>query len=212
MAFHRFAFALVLISLPALAAETFQRLYSNEAVASSFLQNDWNRYSENYHPNYALDDDSKTAWVEGVPGNGERQSLTLRFSVLKSARTVRVRIRNGYQRSKSLLAANAAPRQVTLSLLNAVGEEVFHQKATLTRTWGWQQVDLSPPANTQLAFLKLRIDSTWPGARYKDTCISDVQVLVDSDVPYNAKAELAKKAALVASTMESLERSCETGP
>ena len=197
IAFPLFAAAFVLGSAPA-SGQHFQRLYSNDAVASSFLQNDWNRYTENYHPKYALDDDPKTAWVEGVPGNGEGESLTIRFSALSSARTLRVRIRNGYQASKELLDKNAAPRDVTLSLLDAAGEEVVTKKASLTRTMGWQQVELSPPAHTPIAFLKLRIDSTWPGSRYRDTCISDVQLLVDSEVPYNAKAELAKQVALTA--------------
>src|SRR4051794_18569302 len=31
----------------------WNRLYSDTASASSYLQNNWNKYTENYHPNYA---------------------------------------------------------------------------------------------------------------------------------------------------------------
>src|SRR5689334_10788328 len=77
----------------------FRRLYSSQAVASSYLRNDWNKFTENYHPAYALDDDPKTAWVEGASGDGEGETLTIGVSHLPSARAVRVRLRSGYQKS-----------------------------------------------------------------------------------------------------------------
>ena len=72
---------------------TWKQLHSDHAEASSFLKSNWNKYNENYHPNYVLDDDPKTAWVEGVDGDGEGQLLTLPISPLASARSVKVRIR-----------------------------------------------------------------------------------------------------------------------
>lgn len=66
--------ALALVAAPASAdtakAGAFKRLYTDGASATSYLQNNWNRYTENYHPSYALDDDPKTAWVEGAEGDG----------------------------------------------------------------------------------------------------------------------------------------------
>lgn len=191
-----FAAVVVATALPSFAEGKFQRLHPDEAVASSFLKNDWNKYTENYHPNYALDDDPATAWVEGASGNGPGETITLRFSPLASARALRVRLRNGYQKSKGLHAANAAPKRVRFALLDSAGEEVHFVFHTLTRSWGWQQVELKPRGQTQITFLQLRIDSAHPGSRYKDTCLSDVQILVDSKVPYNAKAEAAKRDAL----------------
>ena len=49
-------------------------LRSAEATATSFLQNDWNQYQENYHPSYVLDENPATAWVEGAKGFGEDES------------------------------------------------------------------------------------------------------------------------------------------
>src|SRR6185312_7841553 len=86
------------------AGDRFRPLRSASASATSFLQNDWNRYQENYHPSYVLDENPATAWVEGVDGYGEGQSLTLPLSPLSSARALRLRIWNGYQKSKDLFA------------------------------------------------------------------------------------------------------------
>ena len=47
-----------------------RRLYSDRVEASSFLWTDWNKFQENYHPNYILDGDPATAWVEGADSSG----------------------------------------------------------------------------------------------------------------------------------------------
>src|SRR5262245_52893222 len=80
-------------------APTWKPLRSASASATSFLQNNWNRFEENYHPSYVLDGNPATAWVEGVPGFGEGEALTIPVSALRRARAVRLRIWNGYQKS-----------------------------------------------------------------------------------------------------------------
>jgi hypothetical protein len=90
-------------------------------VASSFLRSDWNKYNENYHPSYVLDGNPKTAWVEGVDGNGEQERITIPLTPLKSASAVKLRIRNGYQKSDTLFTANAVPRNVTITARSPLG-------------------------------------------------------------------------------------------
>ena len=68
----------------------FKRLHAERATASSFLESNWNKYQENYHPTYVLDDDAKTAWVEGADGDGVGESLTVQLSALKSAKALRL--------------------------------------------------------------------------------------------------------------------------
>jgi hypothetical protein len=174
----------------------WHRLRSPAASATSFLQNSWNRYQENYHPSYVLDENPATAWVEGADGYGENQSLTLPLSPLTSARALRLRIWNGYQKSKDLFAKNAAPRRVRVAALAPTGEEVAAREVELARAWGPQDVVVDVPHGRGLSAVRLTIVSVYPGARYKDTCISDVLVDVDSQVPYNASAEAGKLAAL----------------
>jgi hypothetical protein len=187
-----------------LVAVAFQPLHADHADASSFLKSNWNRYEENYHPNYVLDDDPKTAWVEGKEGDGVGESLTLPLSTLSSARRLKLQIRNGYQKSKKLLAANGAPRDVTVVVIDDKGREAARQKATLKAAMGNQDVVIEL-GGRGVSVVRLIVDSVTPGTVYKDTCVSDVAVFVDSDVPYNAKAERAKRQALLAWKKERVE-------
>lgn len=179
------------------AAGRWNRLYSDSADASSFLQNNWNKYKENYHPNYILDDNPETAWVEGASQNGEGETLTYRVSTLSTANAVQFRIRNGYQKSKKLFTANAAPKMVSFSLLSSDGEVVVTKKVTLKQKWGWQNVEIKIPGAKGFSEVRLKIESVYPGTVYKDTCISDIQTYVDSSVTYNKSVEENKQKRLM---------------
>jgi len=178
------------------AERLFRPLRSPSASATSFLQNNWNRYQENYHPSYVLDENPATAWVEGVDGYGEGQSLTVPISPLSSARAVRLRIWNGYQKSKDLFGKNSAPRRIRVAVLDPTGGEVTSREAELQQAWGAQTVVVEVPPKRGLSAVRIAIVSVHPGTKYKDTCVSDVLVDVDSDVPHNAAAESVKLAAL----------------
>ncbi|MBM7117444.1 NADase-type glycan-binding domain-containing protein [Archangium primigenium] len=186
---------LILVPWLAQAAEPWPRLYSAEASATSFLRNNWNTYQENYHPSYVLDDDPKTAWVEGAEGDGVGESLTIPLSSLASARAVRLVIFNGYQKSPALLAANAAPKQLTVTVKGPAGTPSARQQLTLEKQMGPQSFDI--PVKGGVSEVVLTLDSVHPGSKYRDTCISDVRVFVDSDVKYNASAEQGKRKALL---------------
>ena len=176
-------------------------LRQTEVQASSFLQSNWNKYSENYHPNYVADENPSTAWVEGVTGNGEGESIVLPTNPIKSARAVRLRIRNGYQKSEGLLLANAAPRDVRIAVLGA-GREVSQLTTTLERKMGWQEVVVPLPAGAGMSAVSLQVNSVHPGSKYKDTCISDIVVEVDTDVPYRTAIEAARLQRLLAWTKD----------
>ena len=170
-------------------------LRPSRAEATSYLRNDWNRFTENYHPSYAFDDNPATAWVEGVAGTGEGEFLTAPLSPLQGLTAVTLRVRNGYQKSPALLRANAAPKDVTVSLLSR-GAVVHEAPATLAHTEGWQDVTLSLPAPVRADALRLQVDSTHPGKTYADTCISDIQILVVAATQHDASAEAKKLARL----------------
>jgi hypothetical protein len=189
--------ALSLVPVAASAAPPeWKRMHGDRATASSYLKSNWNKYDENYHPAYILDGDPKTAWVEGVDGNGEGQTVTIPLSDLKSARAVRLRVFNGYQKSKNLLDANAAPKDVTVLVRDAGGDVVGTTTATLKKELGAQEITVAIEKGRGVSSVTLRVDSTWPGRVYKDGCVSDVEVFVDSDVPWSEKAEKARLAAL----------------
>jgi hypothetical protein len=191
----------VCVALPAQAE--WKRLFADHAEASSFLKSNWNKFEENYHPSYVLDDDPKTAWVEGVTGDGVGQQLTIPVSALGSARAVKVVIFNGYQKSKALLVANGAPKAITLTT-HAGRLQTGSASVSLERKLGPQTFEV--PVTGGLSAVTLTITAVHPGATYQDTCISDVQIFVDSEVPYVATVENAKRGALLAWRKERLAR------
>src|SRR5688572_19083583 len=83
--------ALAAVAPAPVAARPFERrLHSDNIDASSFLWNDWNKFVENYHPNYVGDDDPTTAWVEGAKSSGAGEWL--RISVTPLEKTTQIRL------------------------------------------------------------------------------------------------------------------------
>jgi hypothetical protein len=197
--------ALSLALAPAQAAPAFRPLHADHAEASSYLKSNWNKYEENYHPTYVLDGDPKTAWVEGKDGNGAGESITLPLSTLTSARALKLSIKNGYQKSQKLLEANGAPHKVTLIVRDADGNESARAQAVLERKMGAQDVVVDV-GGKGVASVTVVVDDVTAGRVYQDTCISDIAVFVDSDVPHNAKAEEAKRAVAAAWRKERIAR------
>jgi hypothetical protein len=170
-----------------------RRLHVGDAVASSFLWNDWNRFQENYHPLYIGDDDPRTAWVEGVEGNGEKQWIRLSVTPLEGATRLRLRLRAGYHKSKSLFSANARPREVVVKLLPS---GVSRPVTLADDGEGWQEVSVDQPAG-KLDGVELTVVSAYPGTRYTDLCISDAQIFVTAETRENPAFEKTRRDALL---------------
>ncbi len=180
-------------ALPPLAAPIERRLHSDNIDASSFLWNDWNKFVENYHPNYVADDDPATAWVEGAKGSGAGEWLRIQITPLDRTTKVRLHVRNGYQKSKDLFKANARAKAVTLRLLPSKIEK----QVALADQDGWQDVAIEQPSGVVRA-VELVVSSVYDGTKYEDLCISDVQVFATSLTPDNPAFEKSKHDTLMA--------------
>jgi hypothetical protein len=178
---------LTALAAPAAAAPIERRLHSDAIDASSFLWNDWNKFVENYHPNYVADDDPVTAWVEGGKTSGAGEWLRISVTPLDKTTRVRLRVRNGYQKSKELWKANARAKAVTVRLLPGKTEK----QVVLTDSDDWQEVTVDQPSGT-LRAIELAIRSVYEGTKYADLCISDVQVYATSETPDNPAFEKGK--------------------
>lgn len=182
------------------APDAWKRLYADEARASSFLSNNWNKFTENYHPNYLLDDNANTAWVEGVDGDGTGESVTIHTSAVAGAASIKLRIRNGYQKSTGLLNANAAPKEFEVTLLDQNHNSVGTQTIKLEKKADWQEFVVALPKKSSFGGVQLKVLSTHAGTQYKDMCVSDLQIYVDGASAQRAKydetVELAKDTAL----------------
>lgn len=178
-------------NVPAGTGAKERRLHVASAEASSYLVNDWNKFQENYLPLYVGDDDPKTAWTLKTEGIGEW--LRVHVTPMEGATRLRMKIRNGYQKTPRLWEANSRAKDVTITLLpSKTSVEV-----TLTDRSDWQEVVVEQPAGAFEA-VELRIKSVFPGKKYDDLCISDLQLHVtakSSDNPAFEKQRFEKLAA-----------------
>ncbi len=163
-------FCLVLVASAAHA--DFKRLHAERATATSFLESNWNKYQENYHPTYVLDDDPSTAWVEGAEGDGVGQSLTVKVSALKKANALKLVITPGYQKSKALFAANGTPTQLGLEVRSNAGDVTT--KTEPASVWEFTVTDSKIGSIRQRTLSSFIGDPDGPGGLSPDEGISSV--------------------------------------
>jgi hypothetical protein len=190
---NHLAVLICLVSSTALAAPTERRLHTDNVDSSTFLWNDWNKFVENYHPNYIADDDAATAWVEGAKSTGAGEWVRFNVTPLDGTTKLRIRIRNGYQKSKDLFKANARAQGITVKLLPSK----FERKFTLEDKDGWHEITLEHPKG-ELRAVELDIVSVFDGSKYTDLCISDIQVFATSETVDNPAFEKSKREKLMA--------------
>ena len=181
------------LAAPGPAAKPIERrLHTDNVDASTFLWNDWNKFVENYHPNYIADDDAATAWVEGAKSTGAGEWVRFNVTPLDATTKIRIKVRNGYQKSKDLYKANARAKEVTVKLLPSK----VAKKLTLEDKDGWQEIAIEQPSG-ELRSVELGIGSVYDGTKYADLCISDVQVFATSETADNPAFEKSKREKLM---------------
>jgi hypothetical protein len=165
-----------------------RRLHLANAEASSYLVNDWNKFQENYLPLYVGDDDPKTAWSLKTEGIGEW--IRVHVTPMEGASKLRMKIRNGYQKTPRLWEANSRAKELTVTLLPSKKTV----DVTLEDKSDWQEIVVEQPAGA-LEAVELKVKSVYAGKKYDDLCISDVQLFVtatSSDNPAFEKQRLEK--------------------
>lgn len=126
-----------------------------------------------------------TAWCEGAKGSGEGEVLLARVEPGRP-----VRLWAGFGKSDKLHAANARPRKVRVSVLQARNIEgyqagLFYGDLTVAATSevelkdvnGYQELklpDFKADAEAKGTFVALEVLSVYPGAKFEDLCISEV--------------------------------------
>lgn len=164
-----------------------RRLHIGAASASSFLWNDWNKFQQNYHPSYVGDGDPKSAWVEGAKDQGVGEWIKLPVSKLEGTSSVRLRIQNGYQRTKKLYALNSRIKTATVTL----SPSGIEKRVKLKDQLGWQTIEIKQPPG-ELSAITFRIEGVYPGTRFTDTCVSDIEIYATATAAENPSFERSK--------------------
>jgi hypothetical protein len=174
-----------------LEAPVERRLYSDRIEASSFAWGNYNRFHENYHPNYLMDGDPVTTWLEDVPGNGIGEWVRIGTSPIEGTTKIRLRMQNGYHKSESLFKKNSRVKAMEIKVLPDGPTKRFE----IADTMDWQELEMGFAA-TKFEGVELKMLEAFGGTKYEDLCISDVELYVTGRTPENPAFE-AKKLAQV---------------
>ncbi|MCO6184647.1 caspase family protein [Rhizobium sp. L1K21] len=136
---------------------------SGELCATSVLDP---QYGNRYGGVNLGDNQLRTAWVEGVAGDGIGQSVLISFD---SPKTINgIRLVNGYAKNGDIFAKNGRVRELLVATSSG-----YSQTITLHDNSDWQRLDL-PPLN-DVSWIMLEIGSVYRGSKYKDTAISELR-------------------------------------
>jgi LysM repeat protein len=138
------------------------------ASASSHLHTDrWGQYQ----PWMAMDGSPKSAWVEGVAGPGVGQWIILSFPGTVEVHSVNLDV--GYDKNADIFAKNNRISRATLIFSN--GERLGLSFADKR---GLQTMPLvrAPCPSIQTTSVKVVIEEVFPGWKYDDTCLAEIEV------------------------------------
>ena len=115
-----------------------------------------------------LDGDPDTAWVEGAAGQGIGETLVLTFD--GTYQVSGLRICAGYQKNDYVYYNNSRPETISVEFSDGSVEnyslaDVYDQE---------QVVTFSTPKET--SYIRIIINSVYPGTKYEDTCISEIKL------------------------------------
>lgn len=125
------------------------------------------QYGNTYGPANLVDEDLRTAWVEGVGGQGEGESITVDLGGPQQVSGIQ--LMNGYHKNARIFAVNSRVRSAIVRFSNGSWREVRLKDAP-----GVQELRFSLVEATWVQF---EIRSVYPGSKYKDTAITEFRVL-----------------------------------
>lgn len=114
-----------------------------------------------------MDGTLQNAWVEGAVGYGIGEWI--QFSFNGTYTVSGIKIYSGYQKSTDIYQKNSRPQDVRIVFSDGT-EESF----TLDDIDGIQTIYFTKGMNTDM--LTLYIESVYPGTKYEDTAISEINL------------------------------------
>lgn len=158
------------------------------AIASSVLPKS---KTADYEAENVVDGDQKTAWAEGVDGNGIGEWIAVYLgdiATLGKVGEVEIVVESGYQKSYSAFEDNGAPTHVRLELY-CDDKVVAQDKVDVKRHRfnGHAFASLSLPKSGTL-WLRTTLLEVRPGKKWEDACITETLATLKGADPHGAKA------------------------
>ena len=115
----------------------------------------------------AVDGNTITSWQDGVSGYGEGQVLDMTLD--KEYRVHCINFNLGNWRGQQYYNENSRPKQITLYLGTT-------RHYTVIFPDGMSQYTVMFSADVPASWIRVQIDSVYPGTLYDDTCISEMTI------------------------------------
>jgi hypothetical protein len=125
------------------------------------------QFGNDYGVRHLFSNSLSEAWVEGRPGNGLGEWVTIDFPELRLVRAIIVR--NGYQKNGDIFRKNGRVRR--LRMVFSQGET---QTVTLQDGMDLQTIQLERPVRAY--WVQFVIDDVFPGSTYTDTALTKLFV------------------------------------
>jgi len=126
-------------------------------------------------PKQAHDSKMESVWCEGVPGNGEGETLTFTFNTTKDDTTdlgvTSCAIATGHQGSTKLFQQNNRAKTLQL-IIDGLPTALLKLNDVMgLQRFEIPKVSLQRPSKHTIGF---KIVDVYPGSKFQDTCISEV--------------------------------------
>jgi len=134
-----------------------------------------------YAPKNMIDNDIKTAWVEGKKGFGKGVKLYVAIAPTTAGGKIdgdylieKIGIVNGYAKSRKLFYANNRVKKIKFDYWSMKEDKELTSYFTLKDSIKMQYIKFKNPIS--LSNFRITILSVYKGKKYNDTCISEIKV------------------------------------
>ena len=166
-------------------------MFRNVEADSTLTSKKINKYA----PENMIDNNPKTAWVEGKKGFGKGIKLYFAIAPTTAGGKIdgdylieKIGIINGYAKSKKLFYANNRVKKIRFDYWSMKEDKELTKYFTLKDKFEMQYIRFENPVS--LSNFRITILSVYKGKRYNDTCISEIKVFPLEEDYYNEQKDL----------------------
>lgn len=137
----------------------------SNVTATSYLTE--SEYGLVHHPSNLVDGSLANAWVEDVSRQGEGEAITIQLNEIYTLSGFNINA--GYQKSADAFAKNSRPATLLITFSDGSSIDITLQDIN-------EQQQVNFPSAIETSSVTLTIQSIYPGSKYEDTAISEIQL------------------------------------
>jgi hypothetical protein len=157
-------------------------MFSNIEADSTMKSKELDKYA----PKNMIDNDPKTAWVEGKPDFGKNVKLYFVITPTNAGGKMegdylvdKIGIINGYGKSEKLFYANNRVKKIRFDYWSMKDDKELTLYFTLKDSFKMQYIEFKKAVS--MSNFRITILSVYKGKKYNDTCISEIKVFPVKD-------------------------------